>query len=277
MFRAYAMNMTEPVATLADESSPLTVPTLVEPLTVPSPLPAQAAAPTQTAPVQSAPRRTAARELASWRVLRMWANGDTLPDAVTVKLIGVHEGHSIVITTPEDAGALPVKEGAIYRFRSFSGESIYEFTAPLLKICAEPFAYLHVGWPQQRQVEKRELRAAPRVKTELPCMVYPGAQATGRFVKGTISDLSTGGAAIALHDDLSVFYDEVKVVFQVAVAEQEVMIEARARPVRKPDETGERLMGVSFVALGQAEKIAVHAFVTAGLVRELEIPLYAQS
>ncbi len=54
------------------------------------------------------------------------------------------------------------------------------------------------------------------------------------------------------------------------------MIEARARPVRKPDETGERLMGVSFVALSPAEKIAVHAFVTAGLVRELEIPLYAR-
>lgn len=265
------MNMTEPVATLSDDS-PLTVPTLVEPLTVASSLPPQAAA-----SVQSAPRRPAARELASWRVLRMWANGDTLADAVTVKLIGVHEGHSIVVTAPEDAGALPVKEGAMYRFRSFSGESIYEFTAPLLKICAEPFEYLHVGWPQQRHVEKRELRAAPRVKTELPCMVYPGAQATGRFVKGTISDLSTGGAAIALHDDLSVFYDEVKVVFQLAVAEQDVMIEARARPVRKPDETGERLMGVSFVALGQAEKLAVHAYVTAGLVRELEIPLYAQS
>jgi c-di-GMP-binding flagellar brake protein YcgR len=91
-----------------------------------------------------------------------------------------------------------------------------------------------------------------------------------------ISDLSTVGAAIALHDDLSVFYDEVKVVFPLVIAEQEVMIEARARPVRKPDETGERLMGVSFVALSPAEKIAVHAYVTAGLVRELEIPLYAR-
>lgn len=265
------MNMNAPVAETVDESSPITVPTLVEPLTVPS------SAPIQAAPAQVATRRSAARELASWRVLRMWANGDSLADAVTVKLLGVHEGHSILVTAPEDPSALPVKEGALYRFRSFSGESIYEFTAPLLKICAEPFEYLHVGWPQQRQVEKRELRAAPRVKTELQCMVYPGAQASGRFVKGTISDLSTGGAAIALHDDLSVFYDEVKVVFQLAVAEQEVMIEARARPVRKPDETGERLMGVSFVALGQAEKLAVHAYVTAGLVRELEIPLYAQS
>ncbi len=59
-----------------------------------------------TAPAGGAPRvlrgGRLARELASWRVLRMWANGDTLADAVTVKLIGVHEGHSIVVTAPED-------------------------------------------------------------------------------------------------------------------------------------------------------------------------------
>lgn len=259
--------MNETVATSLEDST--TVPTLVEPLTVPS-------SALQGAPVAIVSRRPPPRELASWRVLKMWANGDELADAVTVKLIGVHEGHSIIVAAPEEPGALAVKEGAFYKFRSFSGESTYEFTAPLLRVCSEPFEYLHVGWPQQQHVEKRELRAAPRVRTELPCMVYPGGQATGRFVKGTISDLSTGGAAISLHDDLSVFYDEVKIVFQVAVADHEVMIEARARPVRKPDESGERLMGVSFVALGQAEKLAVHAYVNAGLVRELEIPLYAR-
>lgn len=259
--------MNEPVATSLEDST--TVPTLVEPLTVPS-------SALQGAPVAIVSRRPPPRELASWRVLKMWANGDELADAVTVKLIGVHEGHSIIVAAPEEPGALAVKEGAFYKFRSFSGESTYEFTAPLLRVCSEPFEYLHVGWPQQQHVEKRELRAAPRVRTELPCMVYPGGQATGRFVKGTISDLSTGGAAISLHDELSVFYDEVKIVFQVAVADHELMIEARARPVRKPDESGERVMGVSFVALGQAEKLAVHAYVNAGLVRELEIPLYAR-
>jgi hypothetical protein len=45
--------------------------------------------------------------------------------------------------------------------------------------------------------------------------VTRGDAGIGRFVKGAISDLSTGGAAIALHDDLSVFYDEVKVVFPI--------------------------------------------------------------
>jgi c-di-GMP-binding flagellar brake protein YcgR len=223
----------------------------------------------------SAARRATARELASWRVLKMWAQNDSLQDAVTVKLIGVHEGNSIVITAPEDESALSLTEGAVYKFRSFSGECIYEFAAPLLKVCGEPFAYLHVGWPQERQIEKRDLRAATRVKTELPCMVYPGKQVSGRFAKGVITDLSTGGAAILLLDELSLFYDEVRLVFRLEVAEQEVLIEARARPVRKPEESGERVMGVSFVELGNLERLALHAYVYTALARELEVPLYA--
>ncbi|MDQ3445324.1 MAG: hypothetical protein M3496_04000, partial [Pseudomonadota bacterium] len=127
------MNMTEPFAVPVDESSPMTVPTpdetpavptLDEALTVPSSVPQPSLSLISAVP--SGARRPAPRELASWRVLRMWPNGDTLENAATVKLIGVHEGHSIVVTAPEDSSAMAVKEGAMYRFRSFSGESIYE-------------------------------------------------------------------------------------------------------------------------------------------------------
>jgi c-di-GMP-binding flagellar brake protein YcgR len=268
--RAPAMNLTEAATALRE--SAVTVPGSLDPITVRS---GDLAAATVRPPVASAPRRPAVRELASWRVLRMWADGESLQEAVTVKLIGVHEGNSIVVTAPEGESALQLVEGAVYKFRSFSGECIYEFAAPLLKICAEPFSYLHVGWPQERQIEKRDLRAATRVKTELPCMVYPGKQISGKFAKGTITDLSTGGAAIALHDELSLFYDEVRLVFRLNVAEQEVLVEARARPVRKPEESGERSLGVSFVGLGEAERLALHAYVYSALVRELEVPLYA--
>ena len=220
-------------------------------------------------------RRSPLREIASWRVLKMWEDGTSLADAVTVKLIGVHEGHSIIVTMPNAAKGLVPTTGALYRFRSFSGESIYEFSALLLKQCDEPYAYLHLAWPLERHVQNRDLRAAVRVKTELPCMVYPGNQASGRFAKGTITNLSTGGAAIRLNEDLSVFYDEIRVVFRLSVADQEVLVEARARPVRKPEDSTECVMGVSFAALALPEKLALHAYVNSALVRELEIPLYA--
>jgi c-di-GMP-binding flagellar brake protein YcgR len=224
--------------------------------------------------VRATPRR-AARELAAWRLLKMWSHGDSIEQAVSVKLIGVHEGESIVVTAPQEGALGDLREGAQYCFRGFSGECIYEFSAPLLKQCSEPFAYLHVGWPHERHVEKRERRAAARVKTDLPCMIYPGANATGRFAKGTITDLSTGGAAILLTEDLAIFYDQITVVFRVSVGDEEVLVEARARPVRKPEESGEKLLGVSFAQLAATDRLALHAYVSAALVRELEVPLYA--
>jgi len=179
------------------------------------------------------------------------------------------------VTAPAPAKGLVPTAGALYRFRSFSGESIYEFSALLLKQCSEPYAYLHLAWPHERHVQNRDLRAAVRVKTDLPCMVYPGTQASGRFAKGTITNLSTGGAAILLSDDLSVFYDEVRVVFRLSVADNEMLVEARARPVRKPDDASERVLGVSFSSLALPERLALHAYVNTALVRELEVPLYA--
>jgi hypothetical protein len=220
-------------------------------------------------------RRSPLREIASWRVLKMWEDGTSLADAVTVKLIGVNEGQSIIITAPDPAKGIAPVPGALYRFRSFSGESIYEFSALLLKVCEEPYAYLHLAWPHERRVQNRDLRAAVRVKVDLPCMVYPGAHASGRFSKGTITNLSTGGAAIRLNEDLAVFYDEIRVVFRLSVADQEVLVEARARPVRKPEESTERVMGVSFSSLALPERLALHAYVNSALVRELEVPLYA--
>jgi hypothetical protein len=225
--------------------------------------------------IKPAPRRPALRDIAAWRLLKMWEQGDSIEQSVTVKLIGAHEGASIVITAPDDGSFGTLREGAHYCFRGFSGESIYEFSAPLLKECSEPFAYLHIGWPQQKHVEKRERRAAARVKTELPCMIYPGSTATGRFCKGTITDLSIGGAAILLADELAIFYDQITVVFRLTVADDEVLVEARARPVRKPEETGEKLLGVSFSNLAPADRLALHAYVSTALVRELEVPLYA--
>ena len=116
-------------------------------------------------------RHAANREIASWRQLKMWLDGENLQTAVTVKLIGVHEGKSLLITSPDDT-QLYLREGRLYRFRSFSGEFVYEFVAPLLKVCTAPFPYLHIGWAGTRQVEKRNLRAARRVRTDLQCMQH---------------------------------------------------------------------------------------------------------
>jgi hypothetical protein len=261
------MDLTEPTSvgfnTLNRPTGPATLGTITVPTVVGS------------ASAIAAERGAANREIASWRQLKMWLDGESLQSAATVKLIGVHEGKSLLVTAPDES-QLFIREGRLYRFRSFSGEYVYEFVSPLLKVCTAPFPYLHIGWAGTRQVEKRNLRAARRVRSDLQCMVYPGQTASGRFAKGQIHDLSTAGAAITLQDELAVFYDEIRVVFRVHVAEQEVLIEARARPVRKPEPGAtDPTLGVAFVGLGDLERLALHAYVNAALVRELEIPLYA--
>jgi len=278
------MDLTEPTTTgfntLVRNTEPGAEPGAITLITVPTLVPSAPASlstitPTTVAPATIA-RLNPAREIASWRQLKMWEDGESLGSAATVKLIGVHEGKSLLVTTPTD-GEVALDEGRVYRFRSFSGEYIYEFAAPLLKICDAPFDYLHVGWSSSRQVDKRNLRAARRVKTDLQCIIYPGGtQASGRFAKGMIHDLSTAGAAITLQDELSVFYDEVRVVFRVVVADQEILIEARARAVRKPEpNTVDATLGVAFVGLSDLDRLALHAFVNAAVVRDLEVPLYA--
>jgi len=223
----------------------------------------------------SSPRRSPLREVAAWRVLKMWEDGTSLADAATVKLLGVHEGNGIIVTAPDPTRGLRPARGALYRFRSFSGDSIYEFSALLLKQSDEPYPHLHFAWPLERHVRNRDLRAAPRVKADLPCMVYPGTQTSGRFAKGLIVDLSTAGAAIRLNEHLSFFQDEVRVVFRLSIVDDEVLVEARARAVRKPEEGDAPFMGVAFSSLALSERLALQAYVQSTLVHELEIPLYA--
>ena len=220
-------------------------------------------------------RRSPLREVASWRILKMWEDGTSLSDAATVKLIGVNEGKGLIVTAPEEAAAVMLARGALYRFRSFSGNSIYEFSALLIRHGAEPYPHLHFAWPLERSVRNRDLRAAPRVKADLPCMVYPGTQASGRFAKGLIVDLSTSGAAIRLSEHLNIVQDEVRIVFRLTVGEDEVLVEARARAVRRPEEGDNPFMGVAFTSLALSERLALQAYVQTKLVQELELPLYA--
>ena len=229
----------------------------------------------QAASAASSPRRSPLREVASWRVLKMWEDGTALADAETVKLIGVHEGNGIIVAAPDSNRGLRPARGALYRFRSFSGNAIYEFSALLLKHGDEPYPHLHFAWPLERHMRKRDLRAAPRVKADLPCMVYPGTQTSGRFAKGLIVDLSTAGAAIRLNEHLNFFQDEVRIVFRLSIVDDEVLVEARARAVRKPEAGDAPFMGVAFSSLALSERLALQAYVQSTLVQELEIPLYA--
>jgi len=261
------MDLTEPTSvgfnTLNRPSGPATLGAITVPTVVGS------------GSVIAAERGAANREIASWRQLKMWLDGESLQSAATVKLIGVHEGKSLLVTAPDES-QLFIREGRLYRFRSFLRRvrlRIRVAAAQGLHGAVSLFAYRLGRYAPGR--EAQPARCAPRA-VRPPVHGLPGPHRQRPLCKGQIHDLSTAGAAITLQDELAVFYDEIRVVFRVQVAEQEVLIEARARPVRKPEPGAtDPTLGVAFVGLGDLERLALHAYVNAALVRELEMPLYA--
>lgn len=213
-----------------------------------------------------------------WRMLLMWSESGSADDAMTVKLIGAHEGRSVVVTAPERDGRLAfVKEGVLFNFRGFSGELVYEFSASVQKVRFDPFPYVHVGWPHGWQVGKRRLRDARRVRTEVPCILYPDTQNTSEFVKGLLTDLSTGGAGLQLKDSIRDLKEPVRLAFRLEVAGQNKLLEIDARPVRLPEsDEQEPSIGLSFLHLDDIQRMTLHAFVYLQLVREMEMPLLAE-
>lgn len=230
------------------------------------------------------------RTIPAWRKLRMWSEGGSADDAMTVVLIGVLDGKSVVITAPERDGRLAfVKEGSLFRFRGFSGELVYEFDAPVQKVRFDPFPYVHVGWPRDWQIGKRRLREARRVRTDIPCILYRNGDTgdTGDngnngnngtdIVSGMLTDLSTGGAALQPKEAVRDLPQRVRLAFRLQVAGQQVLFEIEAKPVRLPDsDEPDASIGLSFLGLDDMQRLALHAFVYAQLVRELETPLFAQ-
>jgi c-di-GMP-binding flagellar brake protein YcgR len=225
----------------------------------------------------TAPKKKS-RLLPTWRVLRMWSEGGSAEDAMMVKLIGVHEGNSIVITAPERGGSLAfVKEGAAFTFRGFSGELVYEFNASVQRVRFEPYPYLHVAWPKGWQVGKRRLREARRVRAQVPCILYRDPANTDEFVKGVLTDLSTGGASLQLKDSITGLTERVRLAFRLHVAGQQVLFEVDAKPVRLPVATeDEPSIGLAFHGLDNAQNMALHAYVYLQLVHEMETPLLAE-
>jgi hypothetical protein len=73
----------------------------------------------QAAESHSLPQRMP-KTVAGHRLLRMWSLGGSPQDGMTVKLIGEHEGRSLILSAPErDGKYVFVKEGVHYAFRGF--------------------------------------------------------------------------------------------------------------------------------------------------------------
>lgn len=113
-----------------------------------------------------------------------------------VKVIGLLEDRSIIVSTPEKGGqAMHVREGRAMLVRSFSGDHARGFTCVVLRSCVQPYPYLHLSYPSK--VEALPDRQASRVRSALAVSVKPAdGGPDAKDVPAVIRDISLTGAQL---------------------------------------------------------------------------------
>jgi c-di-GMP-binding flagellar brake protein YcgR len=113
-----------------------------------------------------------------------------------VKVVGFLPERSVIVTTPEKAGApMSVREGRAVLARSYSGDHARGFTCTVLRSCTQPYAYLHLSYPSK--IETMLERQASRVRSALAVGVRTlDMPADARDIPAVIRDISLSGAQL---------------------------------------------------------------------------------
>lgn len=113
-----------------------------------------------------------------------------------VRVIGFLPERSLIVTTPEKGGQpMHVREGRALLVRSFASDQAHGFSSVVLRSCVQPYAYLHLTFPQK--IETMAERQAARVRSALAISIHGlTGEAAGRDTPGVIRDISNTGAQI---------------------------------------------------------------------------------
>lgn len=119
------------------------------------------------------------------------------------RVVGYLQPTSLLITTPRDKGALiPVRDGDDIAVRYMDGEHVAGFKTSVMRICRDPFPYLHLYYPIA--VEKVRVRNAERVATEMSVKVKGTVSADASMLDAIMKDLSISGARLFSTAELGV-------------------------------------------------------------------------
>ena len=107
-------------------------------------------------------------------------------------LIGYVKDEYIILKIPMENGApIALAEGERLTIRVFSGVKVCSFACTVERVFARPLFYVHVSFP--RSVQGTSLRAAMRVKVDLPARLASGG---GAVQPCNIVNLSVTGALV---------------------------------------------------------------------------------
>ena len=126
----------------------------------------------------------------------------------TASLLGWLDGASVMVTAPVNAaGRLALQEGELLVLRAFTGRSAFAFRATVLRVAYQPFAYLHLSFPDK--IDVAAIRSSPRCRVSLPARIGAG----GRSCDGRIVNIGTNGALIETAGPVSKDQSPIQVAF----------------------------------------------------------------
>ncbi|MCW5621515.1 MAG: flagellar brake protein [Burkholderiales bacterium] len=135
--------------------------------------------------------------------------------------------------------------------RCLIGRQVYGFKSSVLRICFQPYPYLHLAYPHD--VECVELRKSERVVVSLPVQVI----AKQGSYNAHLIDLSASGAQVTCDQVLGEVGDELKLAFTLTFAgvSRELMCAGLVRNISKglSVDSAQHTHGVEFLSLSQED------------------------
>ncbi len=191
------------------------------------------------------------------------------------KVIGYMPGRSLLVTTPRIKDkVMIIREGQPFVVRMMLGNRIVGFASTVLRVCARPYPYLHLSFPDE--MEQIVVRQAQRVRVKLFASLKndnPEFESE-KPRSATIVDISTSGAMVTSSEQLGEVDDEVILtcVFKIADTDKLLVIPALLRNVHSDlshDEAREETYyhGLEFKLKDQQDLIALYGFVYEHIVK----------
>jgi len=111
-----------------------------------------------------------------------------------VQLIGYMPGESLLVSQPiNNTAAVKLVAGMAYQARIISGDSTYAFETEIVRICEQPFQYMHLRFPTG--IQGVTLRRAQRTQVSASQLVL-NMQDGSKTLSVTMLDISPLGACL---------------------------------------------------------------------------------
>lgn len=180
------------------------------------------------------------------------------------KVIGYLEPISLLVTTPKDKGALiPVRDNDDIAVRYMDGEYVCGFKTAVIRICREPFSYLHLYYPAA--IERVRIRNAERISTEMSVTIKLGS-AEGIAVEDVMmKDLSASGARVFSRSELGPLGARLAIEANITFAglKENLVFDAIIRNVAETNEPQGKIhqYGVQFMDLSQQCTVFIQGYI----------------